>query len=151
MCPILKKISCFHASHCLSPHTQHYYWLNKENDSQNDDLPFNPFCFACICYFCSYHQKYYLQTHKDLTATLDLDAKLLLTSHVAARLNGYLVGVGGVEQFLHEAQHMGLSESQREYVHHYVEKNEGGSLFCWTYYIITACFRGATNIQSSAF
>jgi len=77
-----------------------------------------------------YHQKYYLQSHKDLAQTIDLDAKLLFTSHVASRLNGYLVGVGGVQQFLDEADALGLTESQREYVYHYLEKNEGGTLYC---------------------
>lgn len=77
-----------------------------------------------------YHQKYRLQSHKDLVNTLGMNAELLQTSHVAAKLNGYLVGVGGVKQFLAEADSLGLNESQKEYVRHYVEKNEGGGLFC---------------------
>lgn len=81
-------------------------------------------------FFSSYHQKYYLQTHKDLAETIDLDAKLFLTSHAAARINGYLVGVGGEQQFLQECDALGLTESQRDYIHHYVVKNEGGTLFC---------------------
>lgn len=80
--------------------------------------------------FSSYHQKYRLQSHKDLAETLDLTSELLLTSHVAARLNGYLVGVGGIKQFLAEADNLGLNQTQRDYVQHYVEKNEGGGLFC---------------------
>lgn len=84
-----------------------------------------------ICFVrFSYHQKYYLQSHKDLAQTINLDAKLLFTSHVASRLNGYLVGVGGVQQFLDEAANLGLTESQKEYVFHYLEKNEGGTLYC---------------------
>lgn len=77
-----------------------------------------------------YHQKYRLQSHKDLVKTLNLTPELLLTSHVAARLNGYLVGVGGLKQYENEAPSLGLSETQKEYVRHYVEKNEGGGLFC---------------------
>lgn len=83
-----------------------------------------------LYFFFSYHQKYRLQSHKDLTETLDLTSELLLTSHVAARLNGYLVGVGGIKQFLAEADSLGLNQTQRDYVQHYVEKNEGGGLFC---------------------
>ena len=80
--------------------------------------------------FNSYHQKYYLQSHKDLAKTLNLDEKLLRSSHVAARLNGYLVGVGGVKQFLDEALALGLNTAQKEYVRHYCEENEGGNLYC---------------------
>jgi len=46
-----------------------------------------------------YHQKYRLQSHKALCETLGLNPGLLQTSHVAAKLNGYLVGVGGVNNF----------------------------------------------------
>lgn len=72
-----------------------------------------------------------MQSHKDLVETLGMNAELLQTSHVAAKLNGYLVGVGGVKQFLSEADSLGLNDSQKEYVRHYVEENEGGGLFCW--------------------
>lgn len=82
-------------------------------------------------FYCSYHQKYRLQSHKDLAETLGMNAELLQTSHVAAKLNGYLVGVGGVKQFSAEADSLGLNDSQKEYVRHHVEKNEGGGLFCW--------------------
>lgn len=82
------------------------------------------------CFDFSYHQKYYLQTHKNLAEWLGLDSKLLQTSHVAARLNGYLVGVGGVQQFDEESCALGLTPIQREYVRRYVEENEGGSLYC---------------------
>lgn len=49
---------------------------------------------------------------------------------MATKLNGYLVGVGGMKQFLNEVDSLGLNNTQREYVRHYVEKNEGGGLFC---------------------
>ncbi|XP_037904575.1 peptide methionine sulfoxide reductase isoform X2 [Hermetia illucens] len=77
-----------------------------------------------------YHQKYRLQSHKDLAESLGMTPELLQTSYVAAKLNGYLVGVGGVEQFQKEADNFGLTPSQKEYVRHHVEENEGGGLFC---------------------
>lgn len=55
---------------------------------------------------------------------------MLHSSHIAARLNGYLVGVGGIEQFLKEADYLGLTEGQKDYVKKYIEKHEGGGLYC---------------------
>ncbi|CAB3220121.1 unnamed protein product [Arctia plantaginis] len=77
-----------------------------------------------------YHQKYRLQGHKDLCISLGLDSSKLQTSHLAARLNGYLVGVGGRSQFEQEVQSLGLSEKQAEYVRRELERNEGGGLAC---------------------
>lgn len=73
----------------------------------------------------SYHQKYRLQAHKDLAKQIGLNPKLLQTSHLAARLNGYLVGVGGVKQFEAEADSLGLTKKQTEYVLHYVKEAPG--------------------------
>jgi hypothetical protein len=42
----------------------------------------------------------------------------------------YLVGVGGVEQFKQEAETLGLTKKQIDYVNHYVTKHEGGGLYC---------------------
>lgn len=98
-------------------------------NSNNYELT-NNYNYEKIGFNFSYHQKYRLQSHKDLVETLGLNSELLQTSHVAAKLNGYLVGVGGVKQFLAEADSVGLNDSQKEYVRHYVEKNEGGGLFC---------------------
>lgn len=93
------------------------------------------FPYLIVIYFSlssySYHQKYRLQSHKDLAESLGMTPELLQTSYVAAKLNGYLVGVGGVEQFQKEADNFGLTPSQKEYVRHHVEENEGGGLFCW--------------------
>lgn len=61
---------------------------------------------------------------------MKLNANLLQTSHVACRLNGYLVGVGGLEQFLKEVDQLGLPKEVREYVKKEVLANEGGSLYC---------------------
>lgn len=78
----------------------------------------------------SYHQKYRLQSHKDLIAQLNLSSKMLQTSHVAAKLNGYLVGVGGSAQFMEEASKLGLTEKQIDYVYRHAKDNEGGALYC---------------------
>jgi len=43
-------------------------------------------------------------------------APSLKTSHVAARLNGYVVGAGGAAQFEKEVAGLGLSEPAIEYV-----------------------------------
>lgn len=83
-----------------------------------------------IFFYYSYHQKYRLQGHKDLAKALGLTSDLLQKSYIAARLNGYLVGVGGMEQFLKEVDTLGLTKSQIEYVQRYVQENEGGGLFC---------------------
>jgi peptide-methionine (S)-S-oxide reductase len=83
--------------------------------------------------YCSYHQKYRLQAHKKLASELGLGpsaSKLLQTSHLAAKLNGYLVGVGGAKQFDEEAKELGLNERQIEYVMKHVKENEGGGLTC---------------------
>jgi len=105
--------------------------LERERSKRTDDEIITQIIEAEIIYEAEdYHQKYYLQSHKDFVQSLDLDAKLLITSHVAAKLNGYLVGVGGVKQYLDEADYLGLSEAQKEYVRQYVEENEGGSLYC---------------------
>lgn len=71
-----------------------------------------------------------MQGHKDLAKQMGLNSKLLQTSHVAARLNGYLMGVGGIEQFKDEAEDLGLNKKQIEYVLHYLKENEGGGLYC---------------------
>ncbi|XP_011564039.3 peptide methionine sulfoxide reductase [Plutella xylostella] len=77
-----------------------------------------------------YHQKYRLQGHKDLCKSLGLDSAKLQTSHLAARLNGYLVGVGGMNQFEKEVAKLGLSDEQAEYVRRELKRNEGGGLMC---------------------
>ncbi|XP_050092567.1 peptide methionine sulfoxide reductase [Anopheles aquasalis] len=77
-----------------------------------------------------YHQKYRLQGHSDLAKAIGLTPELLQTSHVAARLNGYLIGVGGLEQFESEAPWLGLDTEHIHYVRNYVIENEGGGIFC---------------------
>lgn len=77
-----------------------------------------------------YHQKYRLQGHRELTKGIGLTVELLQSSHVAARLNGYLIGVGGLEQFDKDADRLGLNGEQIQYVRDYVRENEGGGIFC---------------------
>lgn len=84
--------------------------------------------FSFFNCFSSYHQKYRLQGHRDIAKPLGLNSKLLQTSHVACRLNGYLVGIGGVDQFLDEADKLGLNEKQKQYVLSYVK--QGPHLSC---------------------
>lgn len=85
------------------------------------------FDFLCLS---SYHQKYRLQGHRDLAKSIGLTPELLHKSHVAARLNGYLIGVGGLDQFDKDADRLGLNADQIQYVRDYVLENEGGGIFC---------------------
>ncbi|XP_034482586.1 peptide methionine sulfoxide reductase isoform X3 [Drosophila innubila] len=78
----------------------------------------------------AYHQKYRLQGHKDLAASLNLNTQLLQSSYVATKLNGYLAGVGGIEQFKSEVDTMGLTPTQRQYCNYHIEQNEGQGLYC---------------------
>ena len=95
------------------------------------------FCLLikCLNYLCivlnfSYHQKFRLQAHKIFVETLELNSELLLTSFVAAKLNGYLVGVGGIKQFDMEVSEFKLNQSQIDYVRHFIKKHEGAGLYC---------------------
>lgn len=83
----------------------------------------------------AYHQKYRLQGHKDLAASLNLNPQLLQSSYVATKLNGYLAGVGGIEQFKSEVDTMGLTPTQRQYCNYHIEQNEGQGLYCWPRFI----------------
>ncbi|KXJ75615.1 peptide methionine sulfoxide reductase [Aedes albopictus] len=77
-----------------------------------------------------YHQKYRLQGHRELAKSIGLTPELLHKSHVAARLNGYLIGVGGLDQFEKDTDRLGLNTDQAQYVRDYVRENEGGGIFC---------------------
>ncbi|XP_050429746.1 peptide methionine sulfoxide reductase isoform X2 [Adelges cooleyi] len=78
-----------------------------------------------------YHQKYRLQQHKSLCKDLGLITGTdLINSHVAARLNGYVVGQGGVDQFDIETKTLGLDEAAIKYVRQLVIKYEGQGLTC---------------------
>jgi hypothetical protein len=49
---------------------------------------------------------------------------------VATKLNGYIVGVGGAQQFMDEAESLGLTKEQINYVYRLAKENEGGALYC---------------------
>lgn len=61
---------------------------------------------------------------------IGLTPDLLQTSHLAARLNGYLAGVGQLVEFEKDILKFGLPEKVADYVREQWEKNKGGSLYC---------------------
>ncbi|XP_022094513.1 peptide methionine sulfoxide reductase-like, partial [Acanthaster planci] len=63
-----------------------------------------------------YHQKYMLRHHQGLLKSLNLSSKEMITSHAAARLNGYLGGFGMLKNLELEIEELGLNEEQKEYV-----------------------------------
>lgn len=78
-----------------------------------------------------YHQKYRLQQHTSLMKAVGLvPGEKLKSSHLAARLNGYVVGRGGVSQLDAEVSRLGLDEKTADYVRKLVVKYEGQGLFC---------------------
>lgn len=78
-----------------------------------------------------YHQKYRLQQHPSLMKAIDLvPGNKLKSSHLAARLNGYVVGRGGLAQFDAEVSRLGLDEKTADYIRKLVLKYEGQGLFC---------------------
>lgn len=88
-------------------------------------------CVSTACTHCSYHQKYRLQQHPLLMKAVGLvPGDKLKSSHLAARLNGYVVGRGGVSQFDAEVSRLGLDEKTADYVRKLVVKYEGQGLFC---------------------
>lgn len=70
------------------------------------------------------HQKYMLRHHHDFVDRMDLSDDDLISSPVAARLNGYLGGSGSIEQFSKECNSLGLSERQISYVQKQIEKRQ---------------------------
>lgn len=86
--------------------------------------------FVTLLFVISYHQKYRLQEHSWLCEELGLTPELLQTSHVAARLNGYLVGVGTLENFEKDIPKLALTDKIASFVRAQLIENEGGSLYC---------------------
>uniref|UniRef100_A0A8D8T7A1 Peptide methionine sulfoxide reductase n=1 Tax=Cacopsylla melanoneura TaxID=428564 RepID=A0A8D8T7A1_9HEMI len=79
----------------------------------------------------SYHQKYRLRQHTYLHSKLNFKTEeCYKTSHVASRLNGYVVGFGGVKQFEEEADKLGLSDDVKTYVRKYVVQYERSGMMC---------------------
>uniref|UniRef100_A0A0K8SDD2 peptide-methionine (S)-S-oxide reductase n=3 Tax=Lygus hesperus TaxID=30085 RepID=A0A0K8SDD2_LYGHE len=79
-----------------------------------------------------YHQKFRLQQHPWLCELLSVkdNGQLLKESFVSARLNGYVIGCGGVEQFEKEWATLGLDQKAANYVRRLVTKYEGQGLVC---------------------
>ena len=59
----------------------------------------------------SYHQKYLLRQQRDVLTALNLSDKELVTSHIAARLNGYCGGYGTVDALNEEMPKFNLPEN----------------------------------------
>lgn len=82
----------------------------------------------------SKNQKYRLQQHPWLMEAVGLTGLTaaegmgprLQSSHLAARLNGYVVGAGGAAQFEQEVANLGLSPAAAEYVGKLVRDHQGG-------------------------
>lgn len=73
-----------------------------------------------------------MQQHKALCKDLGLlSGDDLIKSHVAARLNGYVVGQGGIDQFDADASKLRLDETAVKYIRQLVIKYEGQGLHCW--------------------
>lgn len=77
-----------------------------------------------------YHQKYRLQQHSLLVGELGLTPELLQSSHLAARLNGYVAGVGNMVDVERDVKELGLTDETLSYVLAQFKENEGGTLYC---------------------
>uniref|UniRef100_A0AAR5PSU7 peptide-methionine (S)-S-oxide reductase n=1 Tax=Dendroctonus ponderosae TaxID=77166 RepID=A0AAR5PSU7_DENPD len=77
-----------------------------------------------------YHQKYRLQKHKWIMEELNISPDQLQTSQIAARLNGYLAGVGKLQDLEKDVKVLGIPEKIASFVKIQYLDNEGGSLYC---------------------
>ncbi|XP_059489459.1 peptide methionine sulfoxide reductase isoform X2 [Neocloeon triangulifer] len=78
-----------------------------------------------------YHQKYRLQQHHELTKLLGLKTtEDLVSSHIAARLNGYVVGRASVKQFDTEVAELGIDENLAKEIRKLIQRHEGQGPFC---------------------
>jgi len=72
----------------------------------------------------NYHQKYLLRNQaRGLCQSLQLSDKLLISSHVACKLNGYVAGYGSDDQFDKDVSKLGLSKDQEEYVRQAIDRS----------------------------
>ncbi|CAH1128713.1 unnamed protein product [Ceutorhynchus assimilis] len=77
-----------------------------------------------------YHQKYRLQKHQWIVEELNITPDQLQTSHVAAKLNGYVSGVGKHEDMKKDMELLGIPEKIASFVKIQFLENEGGALYC---------------------
>ncbi len=66
-----------------------------------------------------------LRRHHSLVKSLNLSSKQIVSSHVAARLNGYVAGMGMLKNFEAELDNLDLNEEQEQYVR---ERIRGGGM-----------------------
>ncbi|XP_054288615.1 peptide methionine sulfoxide reductase-like isoform X1 [Macrosteles quadrilineatus] len=112
----------------LAEKTKEEYKQTQKKEASTRIEPFDKFYDAE-----GYHQKYHLQQHTWLCSALGLDdpdSSLLLQSHVAARLNSFLVGFGSLPQLEAEAPRLGLDEQSLEYVRRFFIKYQGRGITC---------------------
>lgn len=90
------------------------------------------FYYQFVYAFFSYHQKYRLQQHSFLMSSIQLkpNTESIVKSHIAARLNGYVVGFGGIKQLEEESEKLGLTGKILDYVRNLVVRYEGQGMMC---------------------